>query len=373
MDESALSRLFQLPAELRYEIFSKLISEIPLTVTYYSPIHTIEWREEMERLGASAEMSEEWNRELPCAALLSIPEPKDVIPIKYCLISRRFTNEMLQAATDRSSMLLLRLEKCLQPMICADFLSYTTRSKCTNEFNDHLLCGRVIFGGIMPNTSNTLRETLLPEGVQSIFMTKSNFLGKYTEEFYWGPVPGQIYGSPNEPFSWIGLANLYQYFRVLGKVAVTMRGDSTLLDDYVYWFLLEAFRWLDNGSIKEIELVYDEEGPTENPPDIWDELLNWAGQDWKDSAGSLWTFGWHGLEYVKKWSTMNWEFERVLDRKLNQRGRFVRYWDIDDERCWNGVVEEVVVWSVKKGHQQYNMVTTGFAGMPRSGMEYFWL
>ncbi|KAK6497188.1 hypothetical protein TWF506_004663 [Arthrobotrys conoides] len=148
-----------------------------------------------------------------------------------------------------------------------------------------------------------------------------------------------------------------KYCGSLRKVAVTMRGNKTPMDDYVYWFALEAFRWLDNGSIDEVEIVYDEDGPTNRPPNIWDELLHWASQDWKDNPGAFWRFGWHGLEYIRRWSNMKWKFERVPNRTLDERGRFVRYWDYGD--CSeSGVVEEAVVWSVMRQHQQYNMGIT---------------
>ncbi|KAF3182090.1 hypothetical protein TWF225_006586 [Orbilia oligospora] len=354
MEGNVPSRLLQLPMELQYPIFCQLIPDVPLTVTYYSPMHTRQWKNEMERLGASAELSDEWNRELPCATFLSIPPIKYLIPSPYLLVSRHFAVAIQQAAADYRFMLLVRLEKCLQPMICARFLSYISRAKCTEEFNHHLSYGRAIFGGVMPNTSNTMRRTLLPDGISSIFMTKGNFLGRHTEEAYWGPRPDQAYGSVDESLSWIGLSNLYEYCNSLRKVAVTMRGTKTRMDDYVYWFVLEAFRWLDNGSIDEVELVYEQGGPRDRPPKIWDELLRWVSQDWRDNQAAFWRFGWHGLDYIRKWSNIRWKFERVPNRALDRRGRFARYWDYG-ECSKDGVVEEVVVWSVKKERRQYKM------------------
>ncbi|KAK6514581.1 hypothetical protein TWF281_004779 [Arthrobotrys megalospora] len=141
-----------------------------------------------------------------------------------------------------------------------------------------------------------------------------------------------------------------------------MRGTATPLNDYVYWFVLEAFRWLDNGSIDEVELVYEEGGPTDEPPDVWAELTRWALQDWRDNPGSFSTFGWHGLEYIRKWKKMKWRFDRVPSRTLDRRGRFLRYWDYDEGV--NVVVEEVVVWSVKRDLRQFEINRIGRYPLP---------
>ncbi|KAK6360923.1 hypothetical protein TWF730_007038 [Orbilia blumenaviensis] len=325
-------------------------------------MHTREWRDEMERLGATDEVSYEWNKELPCAAFISIPEAKNLVPRELFLVSRLFTMETLIWTSDYRRILLVRLRKCLRPMILAEFLWCTRRESCTLEFNYHLSKGRAIFGGMMANTLTTMRRTLLPDGIRSIFMTKGNFLGDRTEETYWGPKADNVYGSVNESLSWIGLSHLYQYCGFLTTVAVTMRGNKTPMDNYIYWFALEAFRWLDNGSIREVELVYEEDGPTDRLPDIWKELFTWASQDWRDNQGAFWRFGWHGLEYIRKWSNTRWKYERLPNRVLDRRGRFCRNWDYEGDR--EEVIEEAIVWSVRKDVQVVEMGILGQCWQP---------
>ncbi|KAK6498405.1 hypothetical protein TWF481_010996 [Arthrobotrys musiformis] len=143
-----------------------------------------------------------------------------------------------------------------------------------------------------------------------------------------------------------------------------MRGSRPSLDSYVYWFPLEALRWLDNGSIDEVELVYEEDGPAATAPEIWKEFRQWASQDWRENPRTYWSFGWDGAHYIEKWTDMKWRFKRLADRTLDRRGRFIRYWDYDEdsEETVEEKVEEKVVWSVKRDDRSYNRGISGRLG-----------
>ncbi|KAK6349440.1 hypothetical protein TWF696_005724 [Orbilia brochopaga] len=347
-------KLLELPYELQFQILAELLEPV-VSFVFYSPVQTLEWREDMEQYGFK-DLGIEESKTLPCTVSISMPSTESIVPPACLLVSRDFATLIRTVAKEHCDHLHKRLSKCFVGATPYRYISQEPGA-ITPEFLRYVSTGRIVFAGYSVNTIKTIKEGIpqaVREAVTSVFCSRINMMQMWSGT----PIGNmKVWRRPGRPDYSESIAGTFQTsFPQLKKIGFAMAKRGTKEEFWCPEAMSAMCHLLRCGVAKELEIAYGE--------DDMDEFgvkreqtrgVGYACCDWRLFMGAA---GWFAdIDGEPYWlfgrSSFSLKATRVSGWDVQRRGK---YMDLSDMPT----VEEDVVWKITGAKEKIeSMLVTG--------------